>query len=175
MLSANDANIFDANIFTRDDGIIIDRFRVADAGTRKELDPAVCRKITEDLKLVVAGTLNIDHLFREHHRRWKRRPRQPANPSIRTDVQFEDTPRFTIIDVYAPDSVGFLYRLTETISRLGLNIYFAKIATRVDGIIDSFYILDRGGMPVKDPGRRQEVREKILATINDLAGRALGS
>lgn len=175
VLSANDANIFDANIFTREDGIIIDRFRVADAGTRKELDRAVCRKITEDLKLVMEGTLDLDHLFREHHRRWKRRLRQPANPSIRTDVRFEDNPRFTIVDVYAPDSVGFLYRVTETMSRLGLNIYFAKIATRVDGIIDSFYVLDRSGVPVVDPRRRQEIREQILATIRELAGRALGS
>jgi [protein-PII] uridylyltransferase len=174
-LSANDANIFDANIFTRDDGIIIDRFRVADAGTRKELDPSVCRKITEDLKLVMANTLDVEHLFREHHRRWKRRPRQPANPSIRTDVQFEDTPSFTIIDVYAPDAVGFLYRVTETISRLGLNIYFAKIATRVDGIIDSFYVLDQARLPVTDQERRQEIQENILATINELANRALGS
>ena len=175
VLSANDANIFDANIFTRDDGIIIDRFRVADAGTRKELDSVVCRKIAEDLKLVMKGTLDIEHVFREHHRRWKRRPRQPANPSIRTDVQFEDNPRFTIIDVYAPDAVGFLYRVTGTISRLGMNIYFAKIATRVDGIIDSFYVLDRGGTPVTDPQRRQEIRENILATIKELAGQALAS
>lgn len=175
VLSANDANIFDANIFTRDDGIIIDRFRVADAGTRRELNPTVRRKIAEDLKAVMEGGVDIDHLFREHHRRWKRRPRQPANPSIRTDVRFEDTPRYTIIDVYAPDSVGFLYRVTGTISRLGLNIYFAKIATRVDGIIDSFYVLDRGGMPVTDGHRRQEIRDKILTTIKELAGRALGS
>ena len=175
VLSANDANIFDANIFTRDDGIIIDRFRVADAGTRRELNSTVCRKIAEDLKSVMEGTLDIDHLFREHHRRWKRRPRQPANPSIRMDVQFEDNPHFTIIDVYAPDSVGFLYRITESISRLGLNIYFAKIATRVDGIIDSFYVLDRGGVPVTDSRRREEVREKLLTTIRELAGQALAS
>ncbi len=37
VLSANDANIFDANIFTRDDGIVIDRFRVSDAQTKGEL------------------------------------------------------------------------------------------------------------------------------------------
>jgi len=29
-------------------------------------------------------------------------------------------PHYTIIDVYAPDSVGFLYRVTETMSELGL-------------------------------------------------------
>jgi [protein-PII] uridylyltransferase len=67
--------------------------------------------------------------------------------------------------VYAPDSVGFLYRVTESISQLGLNIYFAKIATRVDGIVDAFYVLDQSGQPVHDPVRRAAIRDRILGTI----------
>ncbi len=52
VLSANDANIFDANIFTRDDGIILDRFRVAAAGTRKETG---CRGLPEDRRRSETG------------------------------------------------------------------------------------------------------------------------
>jgi [protein-PII] uridylyltransferase len=169
VLSANDANIFDANIFTRDDGIIIDRFRVADAGTRRHLEQRVCDKIAEDLEKVVRGSLDIEHLFAEHRRKWRRKPKSPVNPHILTDVAFEEGGRYTIIDVYAADSVGFLYRVTETISRLGLDIYFAKIATRVDGIIDAFYVLDRSGETLAQPERREGVRSEILATIRHMA------
>jgi [protein-PII] uridylyltransferase len=169
VMSANDANIFDANVFTRDDGIIIDRFRVADASTKQRLEQSVCTKIAEDLVKVMDGVQDIGHLFQEHRRKWKRRPKGPLNPSIRTDVQFEDTPKHTIIDVYAADSVGFLYRVTETISKLGLDIYFAKIATRVDGIVDAFYVLDRAGRPLVEPARREAVRAEILATVRSLA------
>jgi [protein-PII] uridylyltransferase len=168
VLAANDATIFDANIFTRDDGIIIDRFRVADAATRSGLTATTRAKLEEDLRLVVSGMLDIDHLFREHHRKWKRRAKKPVNPNVRIDVEFEDTPGHTIIDVFAPDTVGFLFRVTEAMSRLGLDIYFAKIATRVDGIVDSFYVLDRDGNPVTDPQRRSGIREEILATIRSL-------
>lgn len=173
VLSANDANIFDATVFTRSDGIIIDRFRVTDAASKQQLESRVCTKIGEDLTKVVDGKLDIDHLFLEHRRKWKRRPKHPLNPSVRTDVQFEDSPRHTIIDVYAPDSVGFLYRVTESISRLGLDIYFAKIATRVDGILDAFYTLDRTGKPVTDLARREGIRSEILATIRSLAEQEL--
>jgi [protein-PII] uridylyltransferase len=165
VLSANDANIFDANVFTRDDGLIIDRFRVADASTRQQLEQRVCGKIAEDLKQVMAGTLDIEHLFQAHRRRWKRRAKLPVNPTVRIGVEFEDNPRYTIIDVYAPDSVGFLYRITETISKLGLDIYFAKIATRVDGIVDAFYTLDRAGQPLIDAEQREAIRQEILNTI----------
>jgi [protein-PII] uridylyltransferase len=173
VLAANDATIFSADIFTRNDGVIIDRFRVSDAATGGELSSRVCTKIAEDMRKVVAGELDVDRLFEEHHRKWKRRPKQPSNPNVKTDVLFEDTTRYTIIDVYAPDRVGFLYRVTETISRLELNIYFAKIATRVDGIVDAFYVLDRMGQPVSDPVKREEIRKAILETIQLMAEREL--
>jgi [protein-PII] uridylyltransferase len=168
VLAANDANIFDASIFTRDDGIIIDRFRVSDAATKLRLEERTCVKISSDLRQVSEGKLDIEHLFQEHRKKWKRRPKPPSNPTVRTDVEFEDHPRYTIIDVYAPDAVGFLYRVTETMSALGLDIYFAKIATRVDGIVDSFYTLDRAGKQVTDPSRRTSIRRGILEAIQRL-------
>jgi [protein-PII] uridylyltransferase len=128
----------------------------------------VCQKIAEDLRKVTAGETDITHLLAAHHRKWKRRPRHPHNPSTRLGVEFEDGERYTIIDVYATDSVGFLYRVTETISRLGLDIYFAKIATRVDGIVDAFYVRERGGGPLADGARRDAVREEVLRTIHSI-------
>jgi [protein-PII] uridylyltransferase len=173
VLAANDANIFDANIFTRDDSIIIDRFRVSDATTRQQLDQQVCGKIAEDMKQVMEGTLDVEHLFQTHRRKWKRRMKHPVNPNIRTDVEFEDNPNYTIIDVYAPDAVGLLYRITETISRLGLDIYFAKIATRVDGVVDAFYTLNRTGNVIVDPEQREGIKAEILATIGTMSEQEL--
>jgi [protein-PII] uridylyltransferase len=175
VLSANDANIIDANVFTRNDGVIIDRFRVTDAVTKQRLDQRVCDKVTGDLRRVVAGAVDIGHLFQAHRRKWRRRAKLPVNPTIRVGVEFEDNPRYTIIDVYAPDSVGFLYRVTETMSKLGLDIYFAKIATRVDGIVDAFYTLDRAGQPIVDPEKRATIREQITKTINALTEEQLGT
>lgn len=175
VLAANDANIFDANIFTRDDGVIIDRFRVSDATTRAELSQSVCQKIARDLNDVIEGRLDVEHLFAAHRRKWKRRARPPVNPNVRIDVQFEDHPRYTIIDVYAPDALGFLYRITETMSRIGLDIYFAKIATRVDGILDAFYVLDRNGARITEAARREEIRLELLATIKQVSEQELSS
>ena len=174
VLAANDASIFTADVFTRDDGTIFDRFRVHDISSGGVLSEKGCTKIKEDVRKVLTGAIDIDQLFLEHHRKWKRRPKKPTNPNTRTDVQFEDTPSFTIIDVYAADRVGFLYRVTETISRAGLDISFAKIATRVDGIIDAFYVRERStGRPITDPLRKREVARSIMATLQSMALREL--
>ncbi len=167
VLSANDATILDARIFTRNDGLIIDRFRVADFVSKTALTTTRCEKIHQELNLVFEETADIEQLLDRHRMRWKRRSRI-ANPNVRIDVDFEDHPRFTIIDVYAPDMLGFLYRITSTMSMLGLNISFAKIATRVDGIVDSFYVLDIHGNKLANDHQRTYVRNEILNIINEL-------
>ncbi|MCX6137566.1 MAG: [protein-PII] uridylyltransferase [Ignavibacteriales bacterium] len=168
VLSANDANIFDAHIFTRTDSMVIDQFRVTDIATGKRLSEHQAEKIITDFEHVLRGTETIDALFERHQRRWKRRPRPMLHPNIKRDVEFEESADYTIIDVSAPDTTGFLYRVTETISGLGLAIYFAKIATRVDGIVDSFYVLESDGTPVRAGNRKEEIRAVILDTIRQL-------
>jgi [protein-PII] uridylyltransferase len=175
ILSANDANIFDAQIFTRDDGIVIDQFRVVNVATKGKLLDDQAEKIKQDFDDVMKGNVTLEHLFERHHRRWKRRPKPLFHPNIRIDVAFEDTQDFTIVDVYAPDTVGFLYKVTRTFSQLGLNIHFAKIATRVDGIVDSFYVLDEDNAPIRSDERKRQIKEKLLHRIYQLINIQLSS
>jgi len=165
VLTANDGNIHDAQVFTRQDGLIIDKFRVSDFISHNELSGDACEKISRDMKEVIAGRIDIAHLIERHCMRWKRRLK-PLNPNTRRDVVFKDHPRYTLMDVYAPDTLGLLYRITEAISRLQLNIAFAKIATRVDGVVDSFYILDSQGGKLKTQAERRSAKKEILAVIN---------
>ena len=166
VLTANDANIFDAHIFTRNDGIIIDKFRVVSLTTSSSLSEQQCARIRSDLRDVFLAGMDVRHLLERHRLKWKRRS-HALNPNIKFDVEFEDHPRFTIIDVYAADKIGFLHKVTETISNLGLDISFAKIATRVDGIVDSFYVLDRFGRKIGDGPQKDFVRESIMATMKE--------
>jgi len=167
VLAANDINILDAQIFTRSDGIIIDKFKVIDMIERSSLREDQSARLHAELNDVFEHRATIAKLMDRHRMKWKRRSRLP-NPNIRIDVEFEDHPKYTIIDVYAPDMLGFLYKITDTLSRLGLNIYFAKIATRVDGIVDTFYVLDRNGKRVTDPVTRDVIGTELLRTINHL-------
>ncbi|MEX2116619.1 MAG: [protein-PII] uridylyltransferase [Bacteroidota bacterium] len=166
VLSANDANILDAHIFTRNDGVIIDKFRVTDFLQHKGLSESQCAKIRQELSDVIAGSTDIEHLLERHRMKWKRLAK-PVNPNARIGVEFEDHPVYSIIDVFAPDRLGFLYKITETMSRLDLDIASAKIATRADGIVDSFYVRDRDGRKIESGDRRETVRKALLQTITE--------
>lgn len=164
VLSANDVNILDAQIFTRSDGIVVDKFRVSQFTSHTELSVDVCEKIKQDVEEVLGRRIDVAHLIERHRMRWKRRIK-PFNPNTRCDVVFENHPKYTIIDIYAPDTLGFLYRITEAISKLDLNIAFAKIATRVDGIVDSFYITNNNGGKIEEAQEQEFIAKNLIETI----------
>jgi [protein-PII] uridylyltransferase len=92
---------------------------------------------------------------------------------VRQDVEYvahvtDSGEEQTIIEVYAPDTFGLLYRVAGEISRFGLNVVFAKIATRVDGVVDSFYVVDEKGKPFTDENKRKQLREQLLSHITSL-------
>ncbi|MCL4539850.1 MAG: [protein-PII] uridylyltransferase [Bacteroidetes bacterium] len=144
-LSANDANIVDANIFTRDDGMIIDRFKVFDNITKHGLTETQTKKIESDLRGMLTGETDPDRLFEQHRMRWQRRLKNEINPNVKVAVQTSEAHGLTLLEVFAPDSLGFLYKVTSALSTAGISIHFAKIATRVDGIVDTFYVSGSDG------------------------------
>lgn len=167
VFSANDVSIIDANIFTRNDGMVIDQFRVVDAAARTPLTDQQEEKLKKDFVEVLQHHETLDHLFERHRKRWRRRNRSLFHPNIRIDVVFHESEKHTIMDVYAPDMTGFLYKITQTISKQGFQISFAKLGTRGDGIVDSFYLSAYGGKKIAY--REQTLlREKILHTISQL-------
>lgn len=45
---------------------------------------------------------------------------------------------FTLIEVFADDRIGLLYRITRALFTLGIDIRIAKIATKGDQVADVF-------------------------------------
>lgn len=142
-LSINDLNIHDAKIFTRKDGVVIDSFSVSDFRTGATIEEERFTKITNDLHLAVENELQITKEFSQIKSKWWRLENKLFKRKGKIKIAFEKHDKYTIIDVYSPDRLGLLYQITKKMNELGLSIYFAKISTKADDIVDSFYILDR--------------------------------
>ena len=148
VFAINDANIHSAKIFTRKDGIVIDTFLVTDFRSHKRVDTNKYEKIKEDFYSVINGFLELHQEVAKLKSRWWRIENKLFKRSGQIKITFEKHDRYTIIDVYSPDRLGFLYHVTNKMNQLGLIIYFAKISTKGDDIVDSFYVLDRNGHKV---------------------------
>ncbi len=167
VLAINDVNIHDAKIFTRKDGIVIDTFNVTDFRTHKRVDPSKYKKIETDLTNALTGYLEVNKEVSLLKSRWKRIEQKLFRRSGQVKVSFDNHERYTIIDVFSPDRLGFLYHITRKMSELGLVIHFAKISTKGDDIVDSFYVLNQRGKKIS-PSDQTFIKEELINTIKQI-------
>lgn len=165
VLATNDLNIFSAQAYTRDDGIVIDTFQVT--SPESEVDARRRSRVRSQLTRVLEGTTEIRELFEKHQARWSRRrlPARTAPPEVRIDNDISDA--FTVVDVFARDEVGLLYRITEALSDLDLDISTARISTQADRVIDAFYVRAKTDGKVTDPEALSQIRCKLLEKLAD--------
>ena len=167
VFSINDANIHDAKIFTRKDSIVIDTFNVSDFRTHQKIETDRYQKIRKDLFDVITGLLELGQEFAKMKSRWWRIENKFFKRSGKVKIVFENHEKYTILDIFSPDRLGFLYQVTRKMNELGLMIYFAKISTKGDDIVDSFYVLDRNGKKIS-PNDYELIITELTSTINQL-------
>ncbi|MEJ5261259.1 MAG: HD domain-containing protein [Ignavibacterium sp.] len=167
VLAINDVNIHDAKIFTRKDGIVIDTFNVTDFRTHKKVDPTKYEKIKKDFENALTGYLEVHQEVSQLKARWKRLEQKLFGRSGQVKVSFDNHERYTIIDVFSPDRLGFLYHITRKMSELGLIIHFAKISTKGDDIVDSFYVLNQRGKKISQSDLAF-IQSELIKTIEQI-------
>lgn len=92
-----------------------------------------------------------------------------SRPEIRVKIDNETVSSATIIDVFAYDKSGLLYKLTKKIHRLGLDVTYARIATYAHQVIDVFYVTDEQGNKIRNRNQLQLIKNELLqATRNFL-------
>ncbi len=166
-LSINDLNIHDAKIFTRKDGIVIDSFSVTDFRTGGTIDEERNTKIKHDLYLAVENELQITKEFSKIKSKWRRIENKFFKRKGKVKIAFEKHDKYTIIDVYSPDRLGLLFQITKKMNELGLSIYFAKISTKADDVVDSFYILDRNRKKIS-PNLYELITHELTQSIEEM-------
>ncbi|MET0148066.1 MAG: [protein-PII] uridylyltransferase [Acidimicrobiales bacterium] len=124
-------------------------------------------KVTDLVRQALVGELALDAKVAEREQAYARTGAVPeadaAPPEVRVDNAASGTS--TVIEVYAPDAIGILYRLTKAFAGLGLDIRTAKVQTLGNRVVDSFYVRTASGDKVTDPDRLAEVERAILAAL----------
>jgi len=92
-------------------------------------------------------------------------PCTPVEATSRIEVDNEASDKATIIDVYTYDRGGLLYDITKKIRELNLSIEYAKISTKVDQVVDAFYVVDDKGKKITDIERIEDIKAAIFNSI----------
>lgn len=169
-LSAGGLNILGAQIFTRQDGIVLDTFYVADARTGGRVERAQRERCEQLLQLELAGKGPDLRPLIARHRHWRPRYQAYAGERLPTRITFdnETSETRTVIDIETEDRVGLLYEISCQLAALRLDISAAKICTEKGAAVDSFYVSEPDGGKVVDPQRQHLIEERLRTALSAL-------
>jgi [protein-PII] uridylyltransferase len=159
-------NILSANIYTRGDHIVLDAFEVCDLRLGAVTNPRSARVMQDTLEractgksvdferfLAMAPTANVSAGLQES-----------MIPTV-VEIDNEASESRTVIEIQAEDRVGLLYTMCHTLTRVGLDITFAKISTEKGAAIDSFYVIAQEGGKITDANYLGFIRAELLKAI----------
>jgi [protein-PII] uridylyltransferase len=164
VFTLNNINILDAQANTWKNGIALDIFKVEPPPEQVYEDDR-WKRVENNLAAVLAGTLDLQAELAGKPVSIKRGDAFVAIRPNRVVVDNAGSSFYTIIEVFSYDFKGLLYKITDAIHRLGLNIAVAKIATKVDQVVDVFYVRDDNDAKVDDPAEVARIKKEILGVL----------
>ncbi len=167
VMAANGMNILGAQIHTSSNGKVLDILQVNSPQGFVITEESRWKRLESDLRQVLKGEVRVAALVARRNRsgilQGKSKPTFPTRVEIDNEVSAE----YTVIDIYTHDKVGLLYRITSTLTRLGLYIGVSKISTKVDQAADVFYVKDIFGHKLTAQEKLEEIRCQIQRAIDE--------
>ena len=156
--------ILNADINSRTDGIGIDAYIVADAFSGRLPSSKRREKFETQFKLALTGDLDLDKMVATQRKRIKTKGGSlgTIEPTVSTH-QFHEL--YNVIEVTAEDDLGVLYTVTKTLTKLGLDIWIARVFTEMGAAVDTFFVAEVEGTKIEDRERLDSVKQALIAAI----------
>jgi [protein-PII] uridylyltransferase len=169
-ITANRLEVLAAQVYSRSAGDrveAVDLFWVRDRDGGTEGVDQVVGRLARDLENVCSGKVGPAELLRSRtgsSSPWRERP----SPAVPTEVLVDDraSPSHTVVEVFAKDSPGLLYRLAESLHGLGLSIALSKINTEGTRVADVFYVRELDGSKVARGPRYNEIQAALVHAVD---------
>lgn len=165
VLTLNSIDIVDAQIFTWRNRIAVDIFEVKPPPDQL-FEEERWGKAEKDLQDSLAETLDLSSELQKKISGYRQRKSRPMRRPDRVEVDNHSSSFFTIIEVFAYDYPGLLYNITDALFSCQLDIWVAKIATKVDQVVDVFYVRDFDGQKIDDPEQVDHIKAVIKDRLN---------
>ena len=80
-------------------------------------------------------------------------------------VSNDTSNRFTVVEVAGLDRMGLLFKLTDSLFRLNLNIASAQVTTFGERAVDVFYVTDLMGQKITSKSRLRAIEDNLMGVL----------
>jgi len=161
-LALHGLNVASAQIFTWEDGTVVDVLNVQPAAEQTYATQD-WQALDNDLNLALKNRLGLSHRLVDKFRTAFRGPNQKnMQTAPRVAIDNSASKQYTIIEIFANDRPGLLYEITRTLADFEINIHQAKISSDSDQAVYVFYTIDGFATKINDPFFQQEISQALL-------------
>ncbi len=93
--------------------------------------------------------------------------KQIARPRIEVKIDNQTVKSATIIDVFAYQRIGLLYKISSQIYKVGLDVSYARISTYAEQLIAVFYVTDEQGNKIRNRNQLQVIKQEVYRTAKN--------
>ncbi len=159
--AAAGANIVDAHISTTTDGLALDTISIRRAFDHDEDETRRAGKVKDAIEKALTGAVRLPEVMA------RKLPKARRTFSVEPEVTVNNSwsNRHTVVEVSGLDRPGLLFELTNTLSRLNLNIASAHVATFGERAVDVFYVTDLMGAKITGAARQSAIRRALVSVF----------
>jgi [protein-PII] uridylyltransferase len=159
-LASVSLNIVRADVYTRDDNIVLDVFEVCDKEFGHVEEELSLEHVTRLLTAALSPSSSLGFAVP--------RPEDEAIGGRRPLVVFDNerSDIYTVLQVEAADRIGLLYDILQVLTSWEADIAHAIIVTDEGEAADVFYLADANGHKLTDSAILQKMHDSLLAVLN---------
>jgi [protein-PII] uridylyltransferase len=102
-------------------------------------------------------------------------PRLDLRVTTEVNIDNKSASNYTVIEVITRDRPALLFVLSHALQQVGLSIWFAKINTEGERVIDVFYVSDRDRGRLVAPGEIARVRQALIDAVDRLGAHTVAA
>ena len=168
VLALDRLDILTAKVYTWQNDVALDIFKVKPPADQV-FEAQKWERIRTNLSDALADRLDLSTALGEMVTNYpvaQHRAVGIRSPKVVVDNQSSSF--FTIVEVFTYDFPGLLFCITDALFRCRLDIWVAKIATKVDQVVDVFYVRDFGGQKIDAPDQIEAIQAAIAGVLPGL-------
>ncbi|MFC1857888.1 [protein-PII] uridylyltransferase [Thermodesulfobacteriota bacterium] len=163
-LTLNSVDILDAQVYTWKNNVALDIFKVEPPPDRL-FENEIWERAKQHLSAALSGKMDLGAELHKKKPAFKSSKKYTMDRPHRVVVDNHSSSFFTIVEVFTYDFPGLLFRVTDALFRCELDIRIAKIATKIDQVVDVFYVRDLYGQKVDSADQVSVIKSKILEVL----------
>ncbi|MGJ8632888.1 MAG: [protein-PII] uridylyltransferase [Luteolibacter sp.] len=168
-LASEQINILSADLFSRDDAIVMNIFRVCTTNFEPVSSLATQKRVSTTFRKILSQKkYNPENFLKAKTNFLKPRTTNDLPVPVRAQVSNTLHPTCTTVEIQALDRIGLLHDLFHTVNEAGLDTTHARICTEKGVAMDTLYITTQDDKQIEDP----ELIKELETKFNELVSRS---